>query len=322
MNEDNNSIIPVSQAISLFEKQFAIGEKLLSNLVIGEYVLILLEKNRIQILDKDKFNFSVLEHETLSICRVKENQLLYLFSQTGYSYSIRFYELLQNNTTHLEAVFENVLDEIFSIVPIPDTVNLESTFLFFTTRRGIIKKILIQELPFKSIRKIQVINLKAQDVLTSVKVLTNQKQILISSKNHKSIRFESVKIPSLSRFAGGKRGISLQDEDDEVVGVSTISSFNSVITFSEKGFVKKSNLDDFRITNLGGKGVMNNHKLVGSSISVFHTTDDDEFIIFSTIEIKKLKSRDVLIEGRGSKGIKIVEGSIYKVIKIRSCELN
>jgi len=157
--------------------------------------------------------------------------------------------------------------------------------------------------------------------------LTNgSSQIMIAAKSGKSIRFEEAKTRPMGRNASGVRGISLKDDKDEVIGmVSIADDASDILVVSEKGYGKRSKLDDYRITNRGGKGVktINITEKTGELVAIKNVTDDDDLMIINKSGITiRMGVSDLRVMGRATQGVKLINikenDSIAAVAKVQS----
>ena len=170
--------------------------------------------------------------------------------------------------------------------------------------------------------------LKEGDQLLEAKMTTGNSQIMMAVKSGKSIRFEEEKVRAMGRTAAGVRGIRLANDNDEVVGMICIDNFeSSVLVVSENGYGKRSDVEDYRITNRGGKGVktINITDKTGELIALKNVTDDDDLMVINKSGITIRIGVDTLrVMGRATQGVKIIrlkdEDSIASVAKVSKFE--
>ncbi len=149
---------------------------------------------------------------------------------------------------------------------------------------------------------------------------------MIAAKSGKSIRFEEAKTRPMGRNASGVRGITLRDDKDEVVGMVSIADDDSdILVVSEKGYGKRSKLDDYRITNRGGKGVktINITEKTGGLVAIKNVTDEDDLMIINKSGITiRMGVSDLRVMGRATQGVKLINikenDSIAAVAKVQS----
>ncbi|MBT4478264.1 MAG: DNA gyrase subunit A, partial [Flavobacteriales bacterium] len=171
---------------------------------------------------------------------------------------------------------------------------------------------------------INAITIKEGDQLFEAKMTDGESQIMIAAKSGKCIRFEESKVRSMGRTASGVRGIKLRDEEDVVVGMICVNDMeSSVLVVAENGYGKRSSIEEYRITNRGGKGVktINITEKTGDLISLKNVTDEDDLMVINksgiTIRIGVNTLREM---GRATQGVKIIrlrdEDSIASVAKV------
>ncbi|MDC0249696.1 DNA gyrase subunit A, partial [Flavobacteriales bacterium] len=175
---------------------------------------------------------------------------------------------------------------------------------------------------------INAITIREGDQLLAAKMTTGNSQIMMAGKSGKSIRFEEEKVRSMGRTAAGVRGIRLSSDDDEVVGMICVNDMeSSVLVVSENGYGKRSAVEDYRITNRGGKGVktINITEKTGSLISLKNVTDADDLMVINKSGITIRIGVDTLrVMGRATQGVKVIrlrdEDSIASVAQVSKWE--
>src|SRR5690606_6578129 len=173
---------------------------------------------------------------------------------------------------------------------------------------------------------INAINVREGDELLEAKLTNDNSEILIAVKSGRAIRFPESKVRPMGRTATGVRGISLANEDDEVVGMICVSNLeNNVLVVSEKGYGKQSALEDYRITNRGGKGVktMKITDKTGNLISILEvTSDEDLMIITKKGTLIRLSLESLRVMGRATQGVRLINlkgtDSIAAIAKVPS----
>jgi DNA gyrase subunit A len=172
---------------------------------------------------------------------------------------------------------------------------------------------------------INAITIREGDELLEAKLTNGDSQIMIAAKSGKSIRFEEGKTRPMGRNASGVRGIKLRDDKDEVVGMVSIADDESdILVVSEKGYGKRSKLEDYRITNRGGKGVktINITPKTGELVAIKNVTDQDDLMIINKSGITiRMEVSDLRVMGRATQGVKLINikdsDSIAAVAKVR-----
>jgi len=160
--------------------------------------------------------------------------------------------------------------------------------------------------------------------LLEAKLTTGESQVMLALKSGKAIRFEEAKTRPMGRGASGVRGIRLQHDNDEVIGMIAVNDMESnILVVSENGYGKRSSLEDYRITNRGGKGVktISITEKTGNLVSIKNVTDDDDLMIINKSGIAiRMAVKDLRVMGRATQGVKLInlkgKDSIAAVAKV------
>jgi DNA gyrase subunit A len=168
------------------------------------------------------------------------------------------------------------------------------------------------------------ITIKEGDELLAAKLTNGESQIILAVKSGKLVRFEETKTRPMGRTASGVRGITLKDDTDEVIGMVTVNDMNSeILVVAENGYGKRSSLDEYRITNRGGKGVktLNITEKTGKLISIDAVTDADDLMIINKSGLTiRMAVEDLRVMGRATQGVKLINikgnDSIAAVTKV------
>ncbi|HHE65533.1 MAG TPA: DNA gyrase subunit A, partial [Bacteroidetes bacterium] len=203
-----------------------------------------------------------------------------------------------------------------------DYVN--SNYVIMVTKKGQTKKTSLEQYSRPRTNGINAITIKDGDELLEAKLTNGESQIMIAAKSGKSIRFEEGKTRPMGRNASGVRGIRLKDDKDEVIGMVSISDDKSdILVVSEKGYGKRSSLEDYRITNRGGKGVktINITDKTGELVAIKNVTDNDDLMIINKSGITiRMAVSDLRVMGRATQGVKLINikdnDSIAAVAKV------
>ena len=196
------------------------------------------------------------------------------------------------------------------------------------TKQGVIKKTSLEQYSRPRTNGINAITIREGDQLLEAKMTTGNSQIMMAVKSGKSIRFEEEKVRAMGRTAAGVRGIRLADGDDEVVGMICLDNMDSsVLVVSENGYGKRSDVEDYRVTNRGGKGVktINITDKTGNLIALKNVTDLDDLMVINRSGITIRIGVDTLrVMGRATQGVKIIrlrdDDSIASVAKVSKFE--
>jgi len=258
------------------------------------------------------------------------------FSQQGKCFWLKVYEIPEGSKTSKGRAIQNIInlpkeDKIMAYIntkDLKDEEYINSHFIVMCTRKGVIKKTSLEQYSRPRTNGINAITIREGDQLLSAKMTTGKSQIMMAVKSGKSIRFEEEKVRAMGRTAAGVRGIRLANDNDEVVGMICIDDTeSSVLVVSENGYGKRSDIDDYRITNRGGKGVktINITEKTGSLISLKNVTDLDDLMVINKSGITIRIGVDTLrVMGRATQGVKIIRlrdnDSIASVAKVSKFE--
>jgi DNA gyrase subunit A len=255
------------------------------------------------------------------------NYLLF-FTQTGRCYWLKVYEIPEGEKTSMGRAIQNLMsipkeDKIMAILPVKNLTDdeyLNNNYLTFCTKNGIIKKTHLKA--YSNIRTggVNAIDIREGDELVQVAMTTGNSEIVIATKNGRAIRFHENKVRPMGRTATGVIGIDRDNEADEVIGMITINKENNketVLVISEKGYGKRSYLDDpetgepeYRITNRGGKGVktLNITEKTGKLVSILNVTDNDHIMIINKSGIAiRTEVDQIRTMGRATQGVRIIK---------------
>ena len=247
---------------------------------------------------------------------------LLLFTEQGRCFWIRVYEIPEASKNSTGRVIQNLInlpkdDKVKAYINIEDLTDEEyinSHYLMFCTRKGQIKKTLVEAFSRPRTNGINAITIKEGDQLIEVKLTTGNSQVLIANANGRAIRFEESKVRQMGRSAAGVRGIRLDEgKDDHVVGMICVEAddeLTSVLVLSEKGLGKRSSLEDYRITNRGGKGVktLKVTEKTGRTAALKAVLPTDDLMITSKdgiiIRMSVINLREM---GRATQGVKLIK---------------
>jgi DNA gyrase subunit A len=192
------------------------------------------------------------------------------------------------------------------------------------TKKGQVKKTSLDKYSKPRVNGVAAITIKEGDELLEAKLTNGESQIILAVKSGKLVRFEETKTRPMGRTASGVRGITLKDESDEVIGMVTVNDMNSeILVVAENGYGKRSSLDEYRITNRGGKGVktLNITEKTGKLISINAVTDADDLMIINKSGLTiRMAVEDLRVMGRATQGVKLINikgnDSIAAVTKV------
>ena len=274
-------------------------------------------------------NEDFLEHLFLGT----NHQYMLFFTQKGKVFWMRVYEIPEGSKTSKGRALVNLInleqdDKVKAFLVTEDLKNEEyvnSHYIIMATKKGQVKKTSLEQYSRPRTNGINAITIKDGDELLEAKLTTGDSQVMIALKSGKSIRFEESKTRPMGRNASGVRGITLSHATDEVVGMIAVNDLESnVLVVSEHGYGKRSSLDDYRITNRGGKGVktINVTDKTGELVSIKNVTDDDDLMIINKSGITiRMAVSDLRVMGRATQGVKLInikgDDSIAAVAKVK-----
>ncbi|MCK5846271.1 MAG: DNA gyrase subunit A [Bacteroidales bacterium] len=259
-----------------------------------------------------------------------------LFTEFGKVYWMRVFEIPEGSKTSKGRAIQNLInidreDNVKAFINIKDLTDeefLKNNFIIMATKKGVIKKTSVEAYSRPRQNGINAITIREGDELLEARLTNGSNDIMIAIRSGRAIRFPEEKVRSMGRTAAGVRGITM-DEKDEVVGMITVSADDSnVLVVSQNGYGKRSSVDDYRITNRGGKGVktINVTEKTGNLIAIKDVTDDDDLMIINRSGIVIRMAIDQLrVMGRATQGVRLIkvgdEDYIAAVAKVSRMEI-
>jgi DNA gyrase subunit A len=260
------------------------------------------------------------------------HQYMLFFTQKGKCFWMRVYEIPEGSKTSKGRAIQNLIniendDKVKAFICTQDLKNqdyINSHYVIMATKQGIVKKTLLEQYSRPRLNGIAAITIREDDELLEAKLTTGESQVLLAVKSGKLVRFEEGKTRPMGRSASGVRGITLADDKDEVIGMVSVNDMSSeILVVSENGYGKRSSLEDYRITNRGGKGVktLNITDKTGRLVSINSVTDVDDLMIInkSGLTIRMMVS-DLRVMGRATQGVRLINikgnDSIAAVTKV------
>jgi len=246
---------------------------------------------------------------------------LLLFTELGRCFWIRVYEVPEASKTSSGRVIQNLLslpkeDKVKGYIIIQDLKDeefLNNNYIIFCTKKGVIKKTLVEAFSRPRTNGINAITINEGDQLMEVKLTNGENDILIANKNGRAIRFDEAGVRSMGRSAAGVRGIRLDEGEDEVVGMISVDSSDeseTILVVSENGYGKRSKLEDYRKTKRGGKGVktMQVTDKTGKVISIKTVSDNDDLMITNKSGIAiRMPADEIRVMGRATQGVRVIK---------------
>ncbi|MDA7768358.1 DNA gyrase subunit A [Flavobacteriales bacterium] len=259
------------------------------------------------------------------------------FTEKGRCFWLRVFEIPEGAKATKGRAIQNMInipsdDKVMAFINTKDLKDEEyvsNHFVVMCTKKGIIKKTSLESYSRPRQNGINAITVRDEDQLLEAKLTTGNSQIMLAVKSGKAIRFEEEKVRPMGRTASGVRGVSLANDKDEVVGMICVNDFDSdVLVVSENGYGKRSSIEDYRITNRGGKGVktINVTDKTGSLIALKNVTDENDLMVVNKSGITiRISVADLRQMGRATQGVRIIKlrenDSIAAVAKVPAASL-
>ncbi len=256
-----------------------------------------------------------------------------LFTEKGRCYWLRAYEIPEGTKTSKGRAIQNILsmpadDKVKAFINVKNLTDeeyLNNNYIILCTQDGTIKKTSLEA--YSRVRQsgIIAINIREEDQLLEAKLTNGSSEILLALRSGRAIRFNESKVRPMGRNATGVRGITLSNDKDAVVGMVCVNDpvNESILVVSENGYGKRSDLEDYRVTNRGGKGVktLNITDKTGDLIAIKAVVEDDELMIINKSGVTiRMPVGDLRIMGRATQGVRVIrldeEDQIASVAKI------
>ena len=246
------------------------------------------------------------------------NYLLF-FTQKGRCYWLKVYDLPEGAKNAKGRAIQNLLNiepddavnAVIRIKKLDDKEYVTSHNLVFATKRGIIKKTSLEAYSRPRANGVNAIIIREGDQLIGVELTNGNSEVLLANRNGRAIRFPENKVREMGRMSTGVRGMTLDGDEDEVVGMICMNAdtTNNVMVISEKGYGKRSPLEDYRVTNRGGKGVktINVTEKTGKLVAIDAVNDDNDLVIINKSGITlRIKVADIRVQGRATQGVRLI----------------
>ncbi|NND89185.1 MAG: DNA gyrase subunit A [Flavobacteriaceae bacterium] len=246
------------------------------------------------------------------------HQYMLFFTQNGKCYWMRVYEIPEGSKASKGRAIQNLIniepeDKVNAFIctqDLKDEQYVNDHFVIMATKKGQVKKTRLEKYSRPRTNGINAITIKEGDELLEAKLTTGNSQVMLAVKSGKAIRFEEEKTRPMGRNASGVRGITLADDNDEVVGMVSVNDFESdILVVSENGYGKRSRLDDYRITNRGGKGVktISVTEKTGQLVAIKNVSDKDDLMIINKSGIAiRLAVENLRVMGRATQGVRLI----------------
>ena len=260
------------------------------------------------------------------------HQYMLFFTQKGKCFWMRVFEIPEGSKLSKGRAIQNLIniepdDKVKAFIctqDLKDESYINNHYVIMCTKKGQVKKTSLEQYSRPRSNGINAITIKDDDELLEAKLTTGNSQILIAVKSGKCIRFEESKTRPMGRNASGVRGVKLKDSKDEVVGMLSVNDMDSdILVVSENGYGKRSKLDDYRITNRGGKGVktISITEKTGNLVSIKNVSDGDDLMIINKSGIAiRMEVNSLRVMGRATQGVRLISlkenDSIAAVAKV------
>ena len=264
------------------------------------------------------------------------HQYMLFFTQKGKCFWMRVYEIPEGSRTSKGRAIQNLInieqdDNVKAFIctqDLKDEEYVNSHYVIMATKMGTVKKTSLEQYSRPRQNGINAIGIREEDELLEAKLTTGTSQIFLGLKSGKAIRFEEGKTRPMGRNASGVRGIRLADDKDEVIGMVSVHDFEEdILVVSENGYGKRSSIDDYRITNRGGKGVktISITKKTGGLVAIKNVSDSDDLMIINKSGIAiRMGVEDLRVMGRATQGVRLISlkdnDSIAAVAKVMKDE--
>lgn len=247
------------------------------------------------------------------------HQYMLFFTEKGRCFWMRVFEIPEGSKTSKGRAIQNLInldpdDKVKAYIlthNLMDEEYVNNNYVIMVTKKGIVKKTTLEAYSRPRVNGINAITIREGDQLLEAKLTDGKSEIMIASLSGKAIRFEDEKVRPMGRTASGVRGINLGTEDNEVIGMIVIEDKENetVLVVSEKGYGKRSEIDDYRITNRGGKGVttLNITEKTGRLIAIKSVNDMDDLMIINKSGVTiRTAVKEMRVMGRNTQGVRLI----------------
>ncbi len=246
------------------------------------------------------------------------HQYMLFFTQKGKVFWMRVYEVPEGGKNTKGRAIQNLInieqdDKVKAFLvtgDLKDEEYINNHYVIMATKRGQVKKTPLEQYSRPRANGINAITIKEGDELLEAKLTTGDSQVMLALKSGKAIRFEEEKTRPMGRTASGVRGITLAHNKDEVIGMVAVNDSESdILVVSEKGYGKRSSLEDYRITNRGGKGVktLNISEKTGNLVAIKNVDDSNDLMIINKSGLTiRMAVEDLRVMGRATQGVKLI----------------
>ena len=241
------------------------------------------------------------------------------FTEKGRCYWLKVYNIPEGNKTSKGRAIQNLIslspdDKVKAFINVKDLENEEyisNNFIIMATRNGTIKKTALEAYSRPRLSGINAINIEDQDSLLEARLTNGKNEIMLATKKGKLVRFNEETVRPVGRNSIGVKGVTLDGADDEVIGMVCVNDplKDSLLVVSEKGYGKRSEVEEYRKTNRGAKGVktINVTEKTGNLIAVKVVQDDDDLMIINKSGVTiRMKVEELRVMGRATQGVRLI----------------
>ena len=267
------------------------------------------------------------------------HQTMLFFTRKGRCYWLKCYEIPEGDKNFKGRAIQNMLNiesddsvnAMLRLRGLNDEEFVKSHYVVFATKNGTVKKTCLEAYSRPRTNGVNAINILEGDEVVDVRLTNGKNEIILANRNGRAVRFDETAVRSMGRVSTGVRGMLLDDDDDQVVGMIIVNDAESetVMVVSENGYGKRSQVEDYRKTNRGGKGVktFSITEKTGRLVAIKNVTDDNDLMIINKSGIAiRLAVSDCRVMGRATQGVRLINLSkkndvIASVCKVMSSEL-
>jgi DNA gyrase subunit A len=266
---------------------------------------------------------------------------LLIFTDSGKVFWLKVYAIPEGSKTSKGRAIQNLIQiepteklrAVITVKDLNDEDYINNNYLIMCTEKGTIKKTTLEAYSRPRTNGINAITINDGDKLLDVRMTTGNDEIVIALRSGRAIRFNESQVRPMGRTAAGVRGVTLQGVEDRVVGLVAISNpETNLLVVSEKGYGKRSDINDYRVTNRGGKGVktINITDKTGLLVAIKEVTDKDELMIINKSGITiRIEVADLRVMGRATQGVRLIKlneddeiSSVAKIERVGNEEVN
>lgn len=259
-----------------------------------------------------------------------------LFTEKGKCFWLKVYEIPEGAKASKGRAIQNLLNiepddnvkAFINVKNLKDDEYINNNYIILCTKKGVIKKTSLEAYSRPRQNGVNAITIRENDQLLEARLTNGNHEIMMAVRTGKAIRFPENKVRAIGRTGAGVRGITLGGEDDELVGMVCVENESEdILVVSENGFGKRSKIDDYRITNRGGKGVktLNVTPKTGSLVAIKSASNDDDLMIITQTGVTiRVPVEDIRMTGRAAQGVKLINlkdtDKIASVARVKASE--